>query len=252
MCILIFMNKDVCEDSFSRGIRDGIPICLGYLSVSFAFGIFAVNQGLFPWQALLISMTNVTSAGQLAGVPIITGMLPFVEMALSQLIINLRYALMSISLSQKMGDNVRLLDRFIIAFCNTDEIFAVASGREGTVGRHYMRGLALTPYLGWSSGTILGAVAGNLLPSVVSNALGIAIYGMFIAIVVPVAKRNRAVLACVFVSCGLSVLFAFAPVLNQVSGGFVIIICAVVSSAIFAVLRPVESDSSDSNSKEEK
>ena len=231
------MNKS--EDRFIQGIKDGIPIALGYLSVSFAFGIFAVNSGLYFWEAIAISMTNLTSAGQLAGVPIITGGLPFFELALSQIVINLRYALMSISLSQKLDDKVTLLDRFVIAFFNTDEIFAVA-GRGNLVGKHYTYGLGLTPFLGWTLGTTLGSIAGNILPQVVTNALGIAIYGMFIAIIMPVAKRNKPVLGTVFLACGLSLIFTFVPVLNKVSSGFAIIICAVVSSLIFALLCPIK------------
>lgn len=228
------------EDNFLHGLKDGIPIALGYLSVSFAFGIFAVNQGLFVWQATAISMTNLTSAGQLAAIPIISGLLPYVELALSQLVINMRYALMSISLSQKLGDNVTLIDRFIIAFFNTDEIFAVASGRQEYVGKHYMYGLGLAPYFGWAIGTLLGAVLGNLLPQVVTDSLGVAIYGMFFAIVVPVAKKSKPVLATVLVSTALSVLFTFTPGLNKISSGFVIIICALLSSSLFALISPIE------------
>lgn len=230
------------EDNFLQGIKDGLPICLGYLSVSFAFGIEAVKQGLYFWQAILISMTNLTSAGQLAGVPIITGMLPFYELALSQLVINLRYALMSISLSQKLAPNVKILDKLVISFFNTDEIFAVASGRADLVGKHYMFGLGLTPFLGWTLGTALGSIAGNILPEIITNALGIAIYGMFIAIIVPVAKKDLAVLGTIIVASLLSVAFTFVPILNKVSSGFVIIICAVVASCIFAVVKPIKED----------
>ncbi len=231
------------EDSFVTGIRDGIPICLGYLSVSFAFGIFAVAQGLFPWEVIIISATNLTSAGQLAAVPIICGMLPFVELALSQLVINLRYALMSISLSQKFDDKVRLFDRFAIAFFNTDEIFAVASGKADKVGRHYMYGLGLTPFLGWTIGTTLGAYAGNILPDAVTNALGIAIYAMFIAIILPAAKKHRPVLICIAIATVLSIAFSVIPLLKTVSGGMVIIICAIVASTIMAVAAPVADQS---------
>ena len=233
-------SKTLSAHSYTSGLKDGVPIGLGYLSVSFAFGIFAVGSGLKVWQALLISMTNLTSAGQLAGVPIIVQQLPFVEIALTQLIINLRYSLMSISLSQKADPTITRLDRFLIAFFMTDEIFAVSSAKQGMVGRRYMYGLAVAPYIGWSLGTLLGAAAGNILPAAVTNALGIAIYGMFIAIIVPAAKKSRAVLGVVIVSCAMSALFRFLPGLNKVSGGFVIIICAVVSSAIFAWLKPVK------------
>ncbi len=235
---------------FMHGIRDGIPICLGYISVSFAFGIFSVNQGLTPLQAVLISLVNVTSAGQLAGVPIITGGLPFIEMALSQLIINARYALMSISLSQKLDKGVSLADRFLISFVNTDEVFAVASGQPGLVSRWYLFGLITTPYLGWASGTALGAAAGNILPEIITNALGIAIYGMFIAIVVPVSKAKRNVAGACLTACALSVAFNVVPGLKNVSGGFVIIICAVVSSTIWAIVSPVH-DETDNTAGEE-
>ncbi len=224
---------------FMQGLRHGIPICLGYLSVSFAFGIYTINQGFAVWQAVLISMVNVTSAGQLAGVPIIAGSLPFVEMALSQFIINLRYALMSISLSQKFDSSVRLADRFIIAFVNTDEVFAVASGQKNAVSRWYMFGLISMPYIGWALGTALGALAGNILPQILTNALGIAIYGMFIAIIIPPAKKSRAVAGVVCVASFMSIAFKFVPGLKNITGGFVIIICAIFASALFALAAPI-------------
>ena len=184
------MNEN---NSFKKGIKDGIPICLGYISVAFAFGIFATESGLSVLQSLLISMTNVTSAGQLAGVPIMASSGTFLELIVSQLVINLRYALMSVSLSQKLGESVKLKDRFIISFVNTDEVFAVASGNKHHVGKKYLYGLILTPYLGWSLGTLLGAAAGNILPASIVSALGIAIYAMFVAIVIPKTKKSKSI-----------------------------------------------------------
>jgi len=229
------MNKN----DFRRGLVDGIPICLGYLSVSFAFGIFAVESGLSVWQAVMISMTCVTSAGQLAAVPIIAAAGGLLELAISQLVINMRYALMSISLSQKLDESVRLPDRFAIAFVNTDEVFAVASGQKGSVSKWYMYGLMLTPWLGWVCGTLTGAVAGNILPAVVTSALGVAIYGMFIAIVVPEAKKSRATAMCVGIAVGLSCLFYYLPGLKDVPSGFTIIVCAVFASAVMALAAPI-------------
>lgn len=223
--------------TFKEGLRDGIPICLGYLSVAFAFGIFCIQSGLSIIEALLISATNVTSAGQLAGVPIIVGGGTLVEMAMTQLVINLRYALMSVSLSQKFGKDISKLDRIIIAFVNTDEVFAVASGKEHKVSRNYMYGLILLPFLGWTFGTLIGAVAGNIFPSVVIASLGVAIYGMFVAIVVPVAKKDKNVLICVCIAMVMSCLLNF---LTQIPSGFVIIICAIVASSIMAYVRPIE------------
>lgn len=228
------------NNNFIEGIRDGIPICLGYFSVAFAFGIFAVESGLGVIQALLISMTNVTSAGQLAAVPIIVGGGTLIELAIAQLVINLRYALMSVSLSQKLGPTVRLIDRFVVSFVNTDEVFAVASGKKGAVGKRYLYGLILTPYIGWSLGTLLGAGAGNILPAAVVSALGIAIYGMFVAIVVPEAKKSVPTALCVMVAIVMSCCFRYIPLLTKVPAGFTVIICAVVASALFAYLAPLE------------
>ena len=230
------------QNSFLKGIIDGMPICLGYLSVAFAFGIFAVESGLSIFETLLISMTNVTSAGQLAAVPIIVSGGNLMELATAQLVINLRYALMSVSLSQKLGKSIRLHDRFLISFVNTDEVFAVASEKEGTVGKRYMYGLILMPYLGWSIGTLVGAAAGNVLPEAAVSALGIAIYGMFVAIVVPVMKIDRRCLLCVLLAIGLSCAFYYLPYLSSVPSGFTVIICAVAASAVFAFVAPVKVD----------
>ena len=218
------------NNKFLTGIKHGIPICLGYLSVSFAFGITAVDSGLSILEALLISMTNLTSAGQLAAVPIIAGGGTFIELAIAQLIINLRYSLMSVTLSQKLGKTVRT--------------FAVSSSKTDQVGRMYMYGLALTPFLGWSLGTLLGAVAGNILPAGVTAALGIAIYGMFVAIVVPEMKRSISTAACVAIAVALGCAFRYIPFLSDVPSGFVIIICAVIASAVMAIVAPIKSDSS--------
>lgn len=230
------------KNSFLQGLYGGIPICLGYVSVAFAFGIFAVDSGLSVAEALLISMSCVTSAGQLAAVPIITGGGGLIELAVSQLVINLRYSLMSISLSQKFDGTVQFLDRFAIAFVNTDEVFAVASSQKGTVGRLYMYGLMLMPWIGWSLGTLLGAVAGNILPPLVTSSLGVAIYGMFIAIVVPEAKKSRPTAICVGIAVLLSCLFYYLPVLRQIPSGFTVIICAGIASALMAALAPIQQE----------
>ncbi len=227
-------------NSFKRGIMGGLPICMGYLAVSFAFGIFTIQSGFEIWQAVLISLTNLTSAGQLAGVPIIAAGGTLVELAITQLVINSRYALMSVSLSQNLGPSITMLDRFIISFANTDEVFAIAASNRNKVGKWYMYGLIIPPILGWTLGTFLGAVAGDVLPQSVSSALSIAIYGMFIAIVVPPAKKERSTLFCVLLSVVLSLLFYYLPVLkDNIPSGFTIIICAVVASAFMALVAPL-------------
>lgn len=229
-------------NSFSKGVRNGLPICFGYLSVAFAFGIFACGSGLTVAEALLISATNVTSAGQLAAVPIIAGGGTLLELAVSQLVINLRYALMSVSLSQRLGGSVRLLDRFLVAFVNTDEVFAVAMAQNAPVGRRYLYGLILTPYLGWALGTLLGAVAGNLLPTVVISALGLAIYAMFIAIVLPKVKNHRPTALCVAIAVLLSCAFYYIPLLQKIPSGFSVILCSVVAAAVAALVCPVKGE----------
>ena len=223
---------------FVRGLKHGVPIGLGYLSVSFAFGIQAVASGLTPLMAVLVSMTNVTSAGQLAGITLMSQLAPLSEVALTQLTINLRYALMSLSLSQKMGSEMNTLRRMIFSFCNTDEIFAVASSQPGKLGHHYLYGLMVAPYIGWSSGTLLGAVAGTLLPLFVRTALGIAIYGMFLAIVIPPSRKASNVRLVVIISAFLSIALRYLPVLKSISSGYAIILCALTASAIGAWLHP--------------
>ena len=232
---------------YLKGISNGLPIGIGYLSVSFAFGIFAIANGLTGAEAVLISMTNLTSAGQLAAVPIIAGGGAFVEIIVSQLIINLRYALMSISLSQKLDKKVTLFERLIIAFGNTDEIFAVAISNPKDVTAPYMYGLITTPFLGWNLGTLLGAVAGNILPAIITSALGVAIYGMFVAIVVPVIKKEKNTALCVAFAILLSCAFKYISPLSSVPSGFVIIICAILASVVFALVAPIKTDKEADN-----
>ena len=229
------------KNNFLRGAIDGIPIGLGYLSVSFAFGIFAVSSGINPLHALLISMTNLTSAGQLAAVPIIASGGSFIELVLSQIIINLRYALMSVSLSQRLSPKVSLPQKLLIAFGNTDEVFATSVVQKDLTAS-YMFGLIFTPYIGWSFGTLLGAFLGNILPEILLSSLGIMIYGMFVAIFIPAAKKERPVLLCILISVFISLLFKFTPILKTIPKGFVIIITAIIASSLMAVFKPIKEE----------
>lgn len=228
------------HNKIQRGIRDGIPIAVGYFSVSFTFGMMAVQSGISPFHAVLISLLNLTSAGQFAGLTVIVSNASLMEMALTQLVVNIRYALMSVSLSQKLDDSVKMRSRLLIAYGNTDEILAVASSKSGTVGAKYLYGLILLPVLGWVGGTLAGAVASTLLPGTVISALGVALYGMFIAIVVPPAKEHKEVRTVVLIALLLSCAFYYLPVLRQVSSGFMIIICTVAAAAVGAVLFPLK------------
>jgi len=234
------MKETKSLNSYTKGFKDGIPIGLGYLSVSFAFGMMAVNMGLPVWIAVLISMTNLTSAGQFAGIGLITAGAPYIEMALTQLVINLRYALMSLSISQKADQTFSLFHRLLISFGVTDEIFAVATGQPAEIGRRYMYGLITAPYFGWALGTLIGAAASTILPEAMRSALSIAIYGMFIAIIIPPAKHSRPILKVLVISVAISFLLSYAPVLQQLSGGFVIILCALIASGLGAILFPIE------------
>lgn len=239
--------KHATKGPFGQGLIDGIPIALGYLSVSFSFGIAAVGGGLSPLSAVLISLTNLTSAGQMAGLGIILGAGPILEMVLTQFIINIRYFLMSLSLSQRLAPSFTLGHRFLASFGITDEIFGVAASKKEPLVPRYLYGLILFPLAGWTIGTLLGAVAGNILPEAVKNALGIAIYGMFVAIVVPPARRERGVTLGVLIAIAISCLVAYVPLFSFITSGFSIILSAVIAAAIAAALFPIpEEESADS------
>lgn len=227
---------------FNKGIKDGIPIALGYFSVSIAFGIMAVEAGCTWFEAVLISLTNLTSAGQFAGVTVITHMGSFIEMALMQFVVNSRYGLMGIALSQKVNSRFKGIWRIILGFAITDEIFAVAIGQDSQVSRRYFAGLAVLPIAGWTGGTLVGAVMGNVMPAMVTSALGLALYGMFIAVVVPKTREDGHVLAAVIIAVAISVTFRYIPLFSGISAGFAIIICAVAASAAGALLFPVKED----------
>ena len=225
--------------TFIRGVRGGIPIGMGYLPVSFSFGIMAVSCGLEWWQALLISMTTLTSAGQLAALGVMVHPGQYIEMLISQLTINLRYSFMSMSLSQKTAPEFRGVKRWLLGFFMTDEIFAVASA-EHQVSTKFFMGLAVMPYIGWAAGTLFGSVLGNVLPPLVMNALCLAIYGMFLAIIAPVARRSASVLSVVGVAITLHVAFYYIPGLNTISSGLSISICAIAAALFGAMVFPVE------------
>ncbi len=228
--------------NFTKGLKDGIPIALGYFSVSIAFGLMAAEANCTWYEAMLISVTNLTSAGQFAGITVIGSMGTYVEMALTQLVINSRYALMAISLSQKVNGRFKGVWRLLLGYAITDEIFAVAIDQDGEINRSYFAGLAIIPVIGWTSGTVVGAVLGNVMPLIVTNALGVALYGMFIAVVIPKARENSHVLAVVLIAVAISSALYYIPAFSAVSAGFAIIICAVAASAAGALLFPVKED----------
>ena len=229
-------------NSFKKGFTDGIPIGLGYLAVSFSFGILAVAGGLNVWQATLISMANLTSAGQFAGLNIMLAGGSVIEMIISQFVINLRYSLMSISMSQHIDESMTLPRKLFYGEFHTDEIFAVGMGRTGKLGHKYFMGVIIAPYIGWALGTFLGAVCGEILPPMIVSALGVALYGMFIAIIVPPMKHSWKITIVVAIAIALSLCFAYIPFLKGVSSGFAIIISAVAASLFGALAFPISED----------
>ena len=232
------MKKD-----FLEGIRDGIPICLGYFSVSVAFGMTTVLAGMPLWAAVLISLTNLTSAGQFAGANLMLAGGNMAELGLTTLIINLRYFLMSLSVSQKVERKMSIRQRLAVSFGITDEIFAVSMQHRGDLSAAYMAGLIVTPVLGWTGGTLVGGAATSVMPEVLSSALGIALYGMFIAVIIPPAREDRRVLFTVILAILASLAFAYMPGLKSLSGGWSIIIITIVVSGIAAWLFPREQES---------
>ena len=231
---------------FKRGARDGVPIALGYLAVSFTFGLAGSVDGLSWWQVVLISMTNLTSAGQFAGLEVMAAAGSLMELALTQLIINLRYSLMALSLTQNLDKRFKGISRWLYGFAITDEIFAVAATNSAPVRRSYFGGLMFLPYFGWTFGTLFGVLCGNILPAVVVSSLGIAIYGMFVALVVPDAIKDKKIMVVCIIAMAISCIIKFLPALSGISSGFAIIICAVAASAFGALVFPMSYEEGDS------
>ncbi len=233
------MRKEIGDfEDFRDGCHNAIPICLGYMAVSFAFGIEASKIGMTTFQAAMTSLLNVTSAGQFSALELIARNGSFIELAILQLIINLRYMLMSTALSQKLDSKINTLHRLGISYGVTDEIFAVSIFKKGTLYPMFSYGLIATSVFGWVFGTVLGAVAGQVLPQRLISCLGLAIYGMFIAIIIPDTRASKTLLAVVISAMALSTVFTYAPVLKMISSGFRIIIVTVVVAAAAAIIAP--------------
>lgn len=235
--------SSTAKNEFLEGCHDAIPICLGYIAVSFAFGIEASKIGMSTFQAALTSLLNVTSAGQFSALDVIARNGSFIELAILQFIINLRYMLMSTALSQKLSSKVGTFQRLGISYGVTDEIFALSFFRKGSLNPLYSYGLIITSVFGWVFGTVLGAFSGQILPERLISCLGLAIYGMFIAIIIPDTRTNRTILGIVVSAMALSSAFTYVPVLaSHISSGFRIIIITVVVAAFAAYFAPVQED----------
>lgn len=241
--IMLLMKKEenmLSNYTFVRGMRDGIPICLGYFAVSFALGIAGRGVGMNAVQAFVMSLTMVASAGQFAAITLIGAGAGIIEMITTTVVVNLRYLLMSCSLTQKLSPETKLLHRLALSYCMTDEIFGLSISVDGFLRPVYTYGITVISVSGWCLGTVLGVIAGNILPALVTNALGVAMYGMFLAIIIPPAKENHFLGALVAVSMAASGLFSVLPYLKAISSGFRVIILTILIAGIAAVIHPIE------------
>lgn len=234
------LNDKSALYDYYEGLKKGIPIFIGYIPVSFTFGLMAVNGGLPLGLAIFISLSNFTSAGQFAGTALIINGGSLLEIALTTLVINIRYMLMSLSLSQKISFKMPLSLRSIIAFGITDETFTIAALEEKTISFPFMMGIETGPYLGWIIGTTLGAVSCSFLPQNLENAMGIALYSMFIALVIPESRKSKPILIVTLGAVLVSSLLTWAPIFSNISGGFRIIIATVIASCLGAFCFPRE------------
>lgn len=227
---------------YKKGIRDGIPIALGYFAVAFTLGIVAKKAGLTAFQAGLTSALTNASAGGYAGFTLIAAGASYLEVALTELIVNARYLLMSCALSQKLDPNTSLLHRALIAFDVTDEIFGISVSVTGTLNPFYNYGAMSVAIPGWALGTVFGVITGNILPASLVSALSVGLYGMFLAIIIPPAKKSKVIAGLIIISMTLSFAFANLPVLSNISSGIRVIILTVAISLAAALLFPVKEE----------
>ena len=233
---------DLAENSkwYKKGLRDGIPIALGYFAVAFTLGIVAKKAGLTAVQALMATGLTNASAGGYAAFNLIAENGGYIAMAITQIIVNARYLLMSASLSQKLAPETSLLHRALVAFDVTDEIFGISVSVKGRLNPFYNYGAMTVAIPGWAFGAFFGVVMGNVLPSSIVSALSVGLYGMFLAIVIPAAKKDKIIAGICLVSMILSFAFAKLPVVCKISSGFRIIILTVVISLAAAIIFPRE------------
>ncbi|MEH7382047.1 AzlC family ABC transporter permease [Bacillus sp. JJ1533] len=232
-------------NEWRSGLKNGIPIAMGYFAVSFTFGILADQAGLNPFEAVLMSVTNLTSAGQFAGLTLIAGAATIVEIAVTQLIINSRYFLMSFALSQKIDPNTSFFHRSIMAYGITDEVFGVTVAVPGRLSPYYAYGVMSAAVPGWALGTLFGVISGNILPPRLMSALSIALFGMLLAVIIPPAKGNKILTGLIVISMLLSLVFAKLPFIASISSGMKIIILTILIAGIAAFVFPVKEDSNE-------
>ena len=245
------MKRQENRTWFLKGMRHGVPIGLGYFAVAFTLGINAKAIGMTPFQSALMSFTMHASAGEFAAMTVIAAGSGYLEMAITQLVINLRYLLMSCALSQKVPETLSLGHRFLLSYYITDEIFGISSTVDGKLNPWYSYGAASVASPGWVLGTFLGAVVGNILPTNIASAMSVALYGMFLAIIIPPARKHKVIAVIVVVSMLASYGFTkLAELLSEyitISSGMRILILTVVIAGIAAYVRPVEESGDSAN-----
>lgn len=227
---------------FRRGLRDGVPIALGYMAVAFTLGIAAENIGMDALQSFYMSFGMLASAGEYAAILLIGSAAGVLEIIVTTFIINLRYFLMSCSLSQKIKKDVPIWKRMLLAWFVTDELFGISSAVEGDLDPVYTYGAAIVAVAGWCAGTVLGVVAGDILPQSLSSAMGVSLYGMFLAIIIPPAGKSRFMAGLIVTAMAASFLFTRMPVLSEIPEGFRIIILTVLIAGAAAFIKPIEEE----------
>jgi predicted branched-subunit amino acid permease len=232
----VYICGGMSMNEFIGGCKKGMPIALGYFPVAFSFGVLVASSGLPLGLATLISLTNLTSSGQFAGISLILANASYLEIAATLLMINARYFLMSLSLSQKIDQNMNTLQRMIISFGITDETFGIASIQQETLTFRFMLGFILLPIIGWTSGTLMGETLMNVLPPVLQSAMGIALYGMFLAIIIPASGKSRAILEVVMISAFVSIIFYYVSFFDDMSSGLKLIL-ATMTGAVYGAWR---------------
>lgn len=242
-----FKLNEEASMAFFEGTRNGIPIGLGYFAVAFSLGIAAQSAGLSPFQAFLSSLLCSASAGQYAAYTLIAASATYAEVAVMTLVANARYMLMSCAMSQRMSPETGIWHRLAMSFSITDELFAINISRPGYLSPCYCYGAMIASIPMWAVGTLLGTIAGNIMPLRVVSALSVALYGMFLAVIIPPARKSKLILSLVLISFALSFVSSYAPMLAGISSGTRTIILTVVISALAAVFFPVKDDVKEEN-----
>ena len=232
---------------FMEGVHDGVPIALGYFVVAFTLGILAKTAGLSAWQGFVTSAVNIASAGEYAGFTVIAAQAPYLEIAVLTLVANARYFLMAAALAQRFAPDTPLLHRLAVSFGVTDEVFGITVARGGMVQPYYNYGALAISVPAWSAGTSAGILAGGILPAATVSALSVALYGMFVWVILPPAKKSRPIGSMVLASCVLSLAATYAPVTGELSGGTRTIILTLLIAGVGAALLPVHEEQEEND-----